>query len=161
SEVPPGAVAPGSKPELEAVFRSGLGSQQEQALHADIIAADLSDSRNTDLAFLMVKGLKNPPAPIDPMVQIEPTEGMTYLGAGFPLGGLLSKVTESKGNPSVTITGGRISRLARDEHGQLALLQVDGSLQPGNSGGPIIDEQTGKLLGVAVAKVGSVDTIGF
>ena len=86
---------------------------------------------------------------------------MTYIGAGFPLGGMLSKVTESAGNPSVTITGGRVSALRRDAYGQLALLQVDGSLQPGNSGGPIIDEKTGKLLGVAVAKVGSVDTIGF
>ena len=55
--------------------------------------------------------------------------------------------------------GSRGSR--RDAYGQLALLQVDGSLQPGNSGGPIIDEKSGKLLGVAVAKVGSVDTIGF
>jgi len=161
SELPPGLVAPGSVPTLEAVFRSGHG-KEEQALPAQIIAADLSEEHNVDLAFLIVKGVNHPPAPIDPMVRIEPTEGMTYLGAGFPLGGMLSKVTDSGGgNPSVTITGGRIARLARNAYGQLALLQVDGSLQPGNSGGPIIDEHTGKLLGVAVAKVGSVDTIGF
>ena len=36
---------------------------------------------------------------------------------------------------------------------RLAVLQVDGSLQPGNSGGPIVEEKTGKLIGVAVAKV--------
>jgi hypothetical protein len=160
SELPPGIVAPGSTPTIEAVFRSGLGPA-EQALPARIVAADLSDERNTDLAFLEVKGVKNPPAPIDPMARIQPNEGMTYLGAGFPLGGMLSRVTDSKGNPSVTITGGRIAALRRDAHGQLAVLQVDGSLQPGNSGGPILDERTGKLLGVAVAKVGSVDTIGF
>ena len=41
------------------------------------------------------------------------------------------------------------------------LFQVDGSLQPGNSGGPIVEEKTGKFIGVAVAKVGAVDTIGF
>ena len=89
------------------------------------------------------------------------TEGMAYTGAGFPLGGMLGKITESKGNPSVTITGGRIAALRRDDHGQVALFQVDGSLQPGNSGGPIVEEKTGKFIGVAVAKVGSVDTIGF
>ena len=51
--------------------------------------------------------------------------------------------------------------MVNDEQGHLDLFQVDGSLQPGNSGGPIVEEKTGKLIGVAVAKVGSVDTIGF
>ncbi len=105
--------------------------------------------------------MKRPPTPIDPLTRFDPTEGMTYVAAGFPLGGMLGKVTDSKGNPSVTITGGRIAALRRDDYGQLDLLQVDGSLQPGNSGGPVVDEKTGKLIGVAVAKVGSVDTIGF
>jgi regulation of enolase protein 1 (concanavalin A-like superfamily) len=43
------------------------------------------------------------------------------------------------------------------------MLQVDGSLQPGNSGGPIIEERTGRLLGVAVASLAraGIDTIGF
>ncbi len=160
SELPTGLVSPGVHPTIEAVFRSGQG-KDEQDLPAQIIAADLSLENQYDLAFLVVKGVKQPPKPIDPMVRINPTEGMTYIGAGFPLGGMLSKVTEGNGNPSVTITGGRVSALRRDAYGQLALLQVDGSLQPGNSGGPIIDEKTGKLLGVAVAKVNAVDTIGF
>src|SRR5262249_60050382 len=60
-----------------------------------------------------------------------------------------------------SITRGGIAALRRDDHGQLLVLQVDGSLQPGNSGGPIIDGTTGKLIGVAVAKVSAVDTIGF
>jgi S1-C subfamily serine protease len=161
SDLPPAIAASGTKPTIEAVVRSGMGPQLEQALDAQIMAADLSEDLNVDLAFLVVRGVKNPPAPIDPSIPVQATEGMPYIGAGFPLGGLLSKVTESKGNPSVTITGGRVSALRRDAHGQLAVLQVDGSLQPGNSGGPIIDEKSGRLLGVAVAKVGSVDTIGF
>ena len=70
-------------------------------------------------------------------------------------------MNESKGNPGVTITGGRISRLVKDDHGLLDLFQVDGSMQPGNSGGPVVEEKTGKFIGVVVAKVGSVDTIGF
>jgi hypothetical protein len=160
SELPPGVVPSGSTQALEAVFRSGQG-KDEQALPAQIIAADLSEDMNVDLAFLVVRGVSRPPAPIDPMRPIPPIEGMTYIGAGFPLGGIMSRVAESKSNPSVTITRGGIAALRRDDHGQLAILQVDGSLQPGNSGGPIIDGTTGKLIGVAVAKVSAVDTIGF
>ncbi len=160
-EVPPSLLSKGAKIELEAVFRSGQGSQKEQTLPAQIIAADNTDDFSTDLAILVVKGVKNPPKPISVSTRSDTTEGMAYTGAGFPLGGMLSKVNDSKGNPSVTITRGGIARLVTDEQGQLDLFQVDGSLQPGNSGGPIVEEKTGKLIGVAVAKVGSVDTIGF
>jgi S1-C subfamily serine protease len=160
-ELPPSLVPKGSKLELEAVFRSGQGPQNEQALPAQIMAADTSDEFSTDLAFLLVQGVKRPPTPINILTKSETTEGMAYTGAGFPLGGMLNKVNDSKGNPSVTITRGGIARLVRDEHGQIDLFQVDGSLQPGNSGGPIVEEKSGKFIGVAVAKVGSVDTIGF
>ena len=108
-----------------------------------------------------MKGVKNPPTPLSVFAKSDTTEGMAYTGAGFPLGGMLGKITESKGNPSVTITRGGIAALRRDDHGHVDLFQVDGSLQPGNSGGPIVEEKTGKLIGLAVAKVGSVDTIGF
>jgi S1-C subfamily serine protease/regulation of enolase protein 1 (concanavalin A-like superfamily) len=163
SEIPERFVPKGSVAEIEAVFRSGQGPQNEQALPAQIIAADLSGDFSRDLAFLMVKGVKRPPSPINPLAKVEPTEGMSYKAGGFPFGGMLAKVSEdsSKGNPSVSITGGSIAALRRDDHGQILLLQVDGSLQPGNSGGPIVDEKTGKLLGVAVAKNALVDTIGL
>ena len=162
-ELPPSIAKKGAVPSIEAVFRSGLGRQEEQALPAEIVAADLTDEYGDDLAFLRVRGVKKPPKPINPLTRFDPTEGMTYIGAGFPLGGSLNKISESKGNPSVTITGGRIAALRRDEHGHITLLQVDGSLQPGNSGGPIVEEKTGKLLGVAVASLSraGIDTIGF
>jgi S1-C subfamily serine protease len=163
SEAPARFVPQGSKPELEAVFRSGQGLQNEEAVPAQILAVDQSGDHSNDLAVLLVKGVKRAPQPINVLAKVEPTEGMTYNAAGFPFGGMLAKVSQDsgKGNPSVSITGGRISALRRDDHGQLLLLQVDGSLQPGNSGGPVLDDKTGKLLGVVVAKLGSVDTIGL
>ena len=161
NEVPPSLVPKGATLEVETVFRSGQGPQKEQALPARILAADTTEDFSTDLAILVVKGVKNPPAPISVFARSATTEGMAYTGAGFPLGGMLSKINDRKGNPSVTITRGGIARLVNDDQGQLDLFQVDGSLQPGNSGGPIVEEKTGKLIGVAVAKVGSVDTIGF
>jgi len=152
---------PGSKVEIEAVFRSGQGPQNEQALPAQILAVDTSDDFTTDLAFLVVKGVKRPPTPINVVDRLDPTEGMAYLGAGFPLGGRKVPGGSSDGNPSVNIMGGRIAALRRDDHGQLKLLQIDGSIVPGASGGAILEEKTGKLIGVALANVGRINTIGF
>src|SRR5262249_22438687 len=115
SELPPGLLSRGDKPTLEAVIRSGSG-EEEQILPAQIIAADLSGELSTDLAFLVVQGVTNPPKPIDPFAQFDPIEGMSYLGAGFPLAGVI-KVSENEGKPSVVVTGGRISSFKRDEFG--------------------------------------------
>ena len=161
SELPARLVPKGAKIEIEAVFRSAQGPNQEESHPAQIIAADSSGNISKDLAFLMVNDVKRPPKPLDVLKKSDATEGMTYTAAGFPFGGILSKVNESKGNPGVTITGGRISRLVKDDFGLLDLYQVDGSMQPGNSGGPVVEEKTGKFVGVVVAKMGSVDTIGF
>ncbi len=159
SELPARFQASDIRSTLEVVFRSGQGTE-EQVLPAEIVAADLSGEMNVDLAFLRVKGVTNPPRPLDPMNRIQPIEGMPYVAAGFPFAGVI-KIAENEGKPSVVITGGRVSSFKRDEFGQVLVLQVDGSVQPGNSGGPIIDEKTGKLLGVAVAKAAMADTIGF
>jgi Trypsin-like peptidase domain len=161
SELPARLVPKGSVPEIEAVFRSAQGPNLEESHPAQIIAADSSGNISKDLAFLIVNDVKRPPKPLDVLTKSDATEGMTYTAAGFPFGGILSKVNESKGNPGVTITGGRISRLVKDDFGLLDLYQVDGSLQPGNSGGPVVEEKTGKFVGVVVAKMGAVDTIGF
>jgi S1-C subfamily serine protease len=160
SELSPGLL-PKGKTALDVVFRSGLGLENEQTLPAEVLAAVLSDDRSTDLAFLAVKGVKRPPSPVNLVARIEPTEGMTFAAAGFPLGGTLAKLTGNKGNPSVTMAFGRIAALRRDDSGELRLLQVDRSLQPGNSGGPVVEDRRGILLGVALAAESSVDTIGF
>lgn len=111
-DVPESVLPKGAKVEFDAVFRSGLGPQKEQTLPATIIAADTSEEFSTDLAILVVKGVKNPPTPLSVFAKSDTTEGMAYTGAGFPLGGMLGKITESKGNPSVTITRGGIAALS-------------------------------------------------
>jgi hypothetical protein len=163
SQVPPSIAKEGAKSSLDVVFRSGLGSEEEK-LAADVIAADFTQEYATDLAFLHTKGpVKKPPIPVDIKSKVDATEGMTYIGAGFPLGKQLNGISESKGNPRVTITTGIVGRIHTDENGQITMLQVGGSLLPGNSGGPLIQEKTGKLLGVAVASlaVSGIDSVGF
>jgi S1-C subfamily serine protease/regulation of enolase protein 1 (concanavalin A-like superfamily) len=144
------------KPEIMAVFRSGKGPEQEQSLPAEIVAVDSAEEINRDLALLKVRGLSRPVVPIDPNKVTSPTLGMKYSAYGFPR----PDVRFNAGNPSISLTGGQVSTLRNDDLGQLFAIQLDGSLQPGNSGGPIVDER-GRLIGVAVAKLEGVDTIGL
>jgi len=63
--------------------------------------------------------------------------------AGYPFGDLF--------NSSVKITKGIVSSLSGFEN-NFSNMQIDAALQPGNSGGPVIDIQ-GNVVGVAVAKL--------
>ena len=77
------------------------------------------------------------------------TETQAITSFGFPFGtNLALKGTDY---PSVTVTTGRITALRRAGE-QLQQIQVDASLNPGNSGGPIVDEQ-GHVIGIVVAGI--------
>lgn len=68
------------------------------------------------------------------------------------------------GNPyglSFTVTEGIISALHRTgPNGKTEYVQTDVSLNPGNSGGPLIDTQ-GRIIGINNFKVGSAENLGF
>ncbi len=147
------------KPTITVVFRSGQGPALEHTCPAEVVAIDESEEIQHDLAILAVQGVKNPPAPIEPPARVDLVETMKYTAYGFPFGDF-SKSLGTAGNPSITVTSGTVSALRKDEHGHLVAIQLDGSLQPGNSGGPLVDEK-GRLLGVAVAKLAAADTIGL
>ena len=123
------------------IFHSG--TSKEQVLPAEVVAI----SQEQDLAVLKVTS-KDLPAPID-LIPTKLRETMTIYTLGFPLGETLS---QGRGNPAVTIGKGTIGALPEDEQGKLKHVQLDGELNPGNSGGPIIDGE-GKLVGIAVSKI--------
>jgi S1-C subfamily serine protease/regulation of enolase protein 1 (concanavalin A-like superfamily) len=146
------------RPVVTAVFRSGGGSALEQSVPATVVASDREGKR--DLALLRVRGVKNPPRPIDLADSPEPTETMPVLIYGFPFGNIDRMLDRSaRGNPAITINKGAVSSLRRDTFGRVTYVQIDGSLNPGNSGGPVVDER-GRLVGVAVAQISNT-TIGF
>lgn len=68
------------------------------------------------------------------------------------------------GNPyglSFTVTEGIVSAVnRRGPNGLAEYIQTDVSLNPGNSGGPLINTE-GKVMGVNNFKVGSADSLGF
>ena len=63
---------------------------------------------------------------------------------------------------SVTIGNGTVSKIIRDKNAGYTIntIQINGDVNPGNSGGPILD-QHGKVIGVAKQTiVGCSDCIG-
>ena len=133
------------QPTITLVFWSG--TPQQQSVGAEVVADD--DPEHVDLAVLHFRGLKNPPHPIDPRQQPHLVETMPVFMFGFPFGQLLDL---NKGNPAITVGKGTVSSIRQDARGETAMVQIDGDLNPGNSGGPVVDG-AGRLVGVAVAKV--------
>ena len=71
-----------------------------------------------------------------------PKKLQRIIAAGYPFGKYLSD--------DLKFTSGIVSSL-KGVQDDSTRLQIDAALNPGNSGGPIIDENTGKLVAVAVA----------
>jgi len=64
--------------------------------------------------------------------------------AGFPFGTQLGL--------SIKLVGGTVSSLHEDAEGGLAQVQLDASVNPGNSGGPVVDS-TGRVVGISRATI--------
>jgi S1-C subfamily serine protease len=138
-------------PKVTAVFDAG--TRTERSARAEVIAAD----PDNDLAIIKVAGLKAAPTPIEYAKPPKLSETMPVFTFGFPFG---QSLATGRGAPAVTVGKASISSLRLDENGNLAVVQIDGSLNPGNSGGPIVDAE-GRLVGVAVARVKNGQGIGF
>jgi len=128
-------------PTYTLVFNSG--TPEEKSYPAEVAA----DDPQADLAILRIQ---NPP-PGMALIAIDPQtpllETMPVFVFGFPFGEMLST---NKGNPAITVGKASVSSIRKDAQGQLSLVQINGDLNPGNSGGPVVDHQ-GRLVGIAVA----------
>jgi S1-C subfamily serine protease len=136
---------------INLVFDSG--AKTERTLKAEAIAVD----PEADLAIVRVTGLTDAPAPINPMSTPKLFETMPVYSFGFPFGKALGV---DQASPAVTVGKASISSLRNGADGELAVVQIDGNLNPGNSGGPIVDVK-GQLVGVAVATIRDGQGIGL
>ena len=73
-----------------------------------------------------------------------PTKAQNILVAGYPYGKDISD--------DLKITSGIINSLKGIKN-NTSMLQIDAAVNPGNSGGPIVDKETGSLVGVATMKL--------
>ncbi len=120
------------------------GTKDEKVLAAEIRYAD----READLVLLRVKDAKELPVL---RLGADDTLGelSEVIACGFPFGEALAI---GKANyPAISINPGSVTAL-RKKDGQLHRIQLDVALNPGNSGGPVLD-RTGKVVGVVVSGV--------
>ncbi len=125
------------------VFRSG--TKAERKVPAEVVAT----SPEKDLAILRVADVPDLPAPIDVQKPTELVETMPVYIFGFPFGEML---VPDRGKISVVVGKGSVSSVRRDDEGTPRSVLIDGALNPGNSGGPVVDAK-GRLVGVAVATI--------
>jgi S1-C subfamily serine protease len=133
-----------------------IGDNSKKQVTADILETD----KRNDLALLKTSSLKMAsvetkslirklgitlvPLASNGLMRSEDVElGEKVLVAGYPYGEMFSN--------SIKVTGGMVSanRGLGDDIGQF---QIDAAVQPGNSGGPIYDEN-GNIVGVVVSQL--------
>jgi S1-C subfamily serine protease len=129
-------------PTIEVVFNSGQPG--EQTYRADVVTEDPTNY----LALLRLRDAKSLPAALDYKTNVQLTETLPVYFLGFPFG---QELGSSGKNPNISVGRGSISSIRTNDRGE-KIIQIDGDLNPGNAGGPIVDAQ-GRLLGVAIIKI--------
>jgi hypothetical protein len=136
---------------ITVVFDSGMKTQQSYT--GTVVAADAEK----DLAVVRVGRTKNLVRPIPYEEPVKLVETMQVYTFGFPFGELLAS---DKGFPTITIGKASVSSFRNGPDGELARVQIDGNLNPGNSGGPVVDSK-GRLVGIAKSILRDGQGIGF
>lgn len=99
-----------------------------------------------DIAILKVEGDRLPFLRLGDSGKLRETQSI--LVAGFPLG----RGLDAEGRkPAVTLSTGRVTAIRRDDE-RVNEVQVDAELNPGNSGGPIVDLE-GRVVAVAASRI--------
>ena len=136
--------------------RISVGDSKEKQVSVDLVETDkrndlaLLQILSTQMATIKTKslirklGMSIVPLSSQGLLRSDDVElGEKILVAGFPYGDIFSD--------TIKVTGGMVSanKGMGDDSGQF---QIDAAVQPGNSGGPIYDEN-GNIVGVVVAQL--------
>jgi len=131
--------------------------------NAQKIVVRLSDNREFE-GTVVVKDLQNDLAAIrlKKVLKGFPLPSMTFETNDVEVGDCILAI----GNPfgiGQTVTNGIVSAIARNVQGRM-VIQIDASVNPGNSGGALVSSTSGKLIGIPnaiLSKTGASHGIGF
>lgn len=141
---------------IEVAIGSGGG---QGVLEAHVVAFDTEN----DLAALQVTAADLPYLPLGDSDALE--AGWPVRVLGFPFGRQVEVGRRADAGvvPEVTVTAGSLSAARANEEGDTRFLQTDATVNPGNSGGPMLDED-GYVVGVVRMKLAQDATsqgVGF
>ncbi len=127
------------------------GEKDEKDYVARILRAGTFDGTpGNDLALLQIENAGSTKfASLDLGDADALIETAVLTAFGYPFGEALA--TDKSKRPNITVSTGKVTSLRKDG-GKLALIQLDASVNPGNSGGPVLDKG-GKVVGVIVSGV--------
>jgi S1-C subfamily serine protease len=113
-----------------------------------------------DLAILYIGGQDLPYVALGDSDAIAPGDPVSAIG--YPLGSQIEigRARRADTVPSGSTTSGTLSARRTDDTGELRYLQLTAPLNPGNSGGPIVDAE-GYAVGVAQLIAENANAVGF
>ena len=139
-------------PQLAVALPRINGANEVQVRLARLVASD----RLRDLALLQFEGAALPALPLAESGTAR--EGLGIVLMGFPIGGTLGFATVTHRGivsaittlalPAPTARQLDPRAVARLRDGNLEVLQLDATAFPGNSGGPVLDAESGRVVGI-------------
>jgi hypothetical protein len=105
-----------------------------------------------DIALLKVKGISGFAPPMA-LRGSKPRQGERVYGLGHPFAPAAGRTPAMEGVLQWSVTEGIVSAVGP------RLIQTDAALNPGNSGGPVVDER-GRIIGITSRKLGG-DNVAF
>ncbi len=133
------------------------GPERSESIPATLVALDAEH----DLALLSVTAAERlaylPLGDSDALVAGQPLTAW-----GFPFGQRLEVGREPSAAvvPDVTASPGHLSAVRRDDDEAARYIQTDATLNPGNSGGPLVDDE-GYAMGVVRMRLAEGTALGF
>lgn len=144
---------------IEVCFSGGTSSGRggdPRCFDASVHSVDA----NLDLAVLFISASDLPYVALGDSDVLRSGQGVSALGYPFGRALEVGRVSAPDLVPEMSTSPGSISALRSDDAGVRSVVQINGIVNPGNSGGPVVDER-GYAVGVVRARVKGDAGIGF